>query len=182
MRPCGKHRPAEPALLYCALPPAPSSRAAAGTAAAASNPCTAAHRPPASPLSSAGPEPLFLSQMRRPAGIDIAWPLPAMIRLMEPAPQRPTADGNALLRVQVVRQQRHRPARGLVAATARVTCQHRSQPPRREPTALPRTATPRPIHECVRIPPCAILPQPAVHTGAVDMAAAGSLGHRLTLG
>ena len=124
----------------------------------------------------------FSEPDRRPAGIDIAWPLPAMIRLMEPAPQRPIADGNALLRVQVVRQQRHRPARGLVAATARVTCQHRSQPPRREPTALPRPATPRPIHECGRIPPCAILPQPAVHTGAVDMAAAGSLGHRLPLG
>src|SRR5215212_7803728 len=154
----------------------------AGRAAAASNLYTAARRPLASLPSGGGPEPLFLGQMPRSPGIDIARPLPAIVRLMEPAPQRPGADGNALTRGQVVRQQRYRRARGLVATTARVTGQRRRQPPRREPATLPRPTTSRPICERGRLPPCAILPQPAVHAGAVDMAAAGSLGHGLPLG
>src|SRR5918997_2387918 len=111
--------------------------------------------------------------MPRSSGINVARPLPAIVRLVEAAPQRPGADGNALMRSQVVRQQRHRPARGPAATTARVTSQHRRQPPQREPAALPRPTTPRPIDERGHIPPCTILPQPAVHTGAVDVAAAG---------
>ena len=55
-------------------------------------------------------------------------------------------------------------------------------PSRREPTTLPRPTTPRPIREHGCVPPCAILRQPAVHTGAVDKAAASGLGHSLPLG
>ena len=119
--------------------------------------------------------------MRRSPSIDVTRPLPAIARFVKAAPQRPGADGNVLLRCQVVRQQWHRPTRGQIAAAARVPGQHCSQSSRREPTALPWPTTPWSIHELGCIPPYAVLRQPAVHAGAVDTAAAGSLGHTLPL-
>src|SRR3712207_2697111 len=101
---------------------------------------TAAHHPCASPPSGVGSGPFFLRQMNGALDIDIAWSLPAIARLVQPTPQGPRADGDAL-RGQVVRQQRHRPARGLVAAAARVAGQGRRQPPPREGVMKDRKST-----------------------------------------
>src|ERR687886_412976 len=97
--------------------------AAAETASAASSRCTAPHPRSATLSSSAGPSPLFLGQMSRTLSIDVAWSLPAIPRLVQPAPQGARAERDAVVRGQVVRQQRHRPACSLVAAVARVTRQ-----------------------------------------------------------
>src|ERR671932_248257 len=82
-------------------------RAGAEAAATASSRGTAADRPSASPPSDVGSAPLFLRQMNRPLAIDITRALPAIARLVQPAPQRPGADRDALCG-QVVRQQWHR--------------------------------------------------------------------------
>jgi hypothetical protein len=114
-------------------------------------------------------------------GIDIAGPLPAIARLVQPTPQCPRADRDAL-RGQVVRQQRHRPACGLVAAAARVARQGRRQPPRRQRAMKARTPAARPVAERRGLMLCPVLGQPPVDAGAVDPAAAGRLGHGMPLG
>src|SRR5215212_6158709 len=71
----------------------------------------------------AGLSPLFLGQMRRPPGIDIARSLPAIIGLMEAPAQRSGTDGDAVTSLQILPEQWHRPTRGLIAAAARVVRQ-----------------------------------------------------------
>src|SRR5215212_12155638 len=66
----------------------------------------------------AGLSPLFLGQMRRPPGIDIARSLPAIIGLMEAPAQRSGTDGDAVTSLQILPEQWHRPTRGLIAAAA----------------------------------------------------------------
>jgi hypothetical protein len=113
--------------------------------------------------------------------IDVARALPAIACLVQPAPQGPRADREAL-RGQIVRQQRHRPACGLVAAAARVTRQGRRQPQRRERQVTTGAPAARPVAERGGVVFGPVLRQPPVHAGAVDPAAAGRLGHGMPLG
>jgi len=100
---------------------------------------------------------------------------------VQPTPQRLRADREAF-RGQVVRQQRHRPARGLVAAAARVARQGRRQPLRREPRLTAGTSAARPVDQGRGLMLGPVLHQPAMHTGAVDPAAAGRFGDGMPLG
>src|SRR5215207_8462201 len=113
--------------------------------------------------------------MSRALDIDVAGPLPAITRLVQPPSQRPRTDGDTL-RSQVVRQQRHRPARGLVAAAARIACQGGRQPPWCEWAMEARTPAARPVEERGGLMLSLVLHQPSVDAGAVDPAAAGRLG------
>src|SRR5918911_414713 len=155
--------------------------AAAETASAASSRCTAPHPRSATLSSSAGPSPLFLGQMSRTLSIDVAWSLPAIPRLVQPA-QGARAERDAVVRGQVVRQQRHRPACSLVAAVAGVTRQPRGKAARCEPALPPRSAAARPVGECAGITPGEVARQPAAHAGAIDAAEACGLGQAAPLG
>jgi hypothetical protein len=119
--------------------------------------------------------------MRRARDIDVARALPAIARLVQPTPQGPGADREAL-GGQVVRQQRHRPACGLVAAAARVAGQGGGQPPRREGVVKARTPAARPVDQGRGLMLSLVLHQPSVDAGAVDPAAAGRLGDGMPLG
>src|SRR5215218_2654473 len=119
--------------------------------------------------------------MSRALDIDVARPLPAITRLVQPAPQGPRADRDAL-RSQGVRQERHRPARGLVAAAARIAGQGGRQPPWCERAMEARTPAARPVEERGGLMLSLVLHQPSVDAGAVDPAAAGRLGDGMPLG
>src|SRR5215213_7253187 len=119
--------------------------------------------------------------MSRALDIDVARALPAIARLMQPTPQGPGADGEAL-GGQVVRQQRHRPACGLVAAAARIAGQGGGQPPRREGVVKARTPAARPVDQGRGLMLSLVLHQPSVDAGAIDPAAAGRLGDGMPLG
>src|SRR3954465_13602059 len=110
--------------------------------------------------------------MSRALDIDVAGPLPAIARLVQPTPQGAGADREAL-RGQVVRQQRHRPARGLVAAAARVAGQGCRQPLWWERGMEARTPAAWPVDQGRGLMLGPVLDEPAVHAGAVDAAAAG---------
>src|SRR5829696_349393 len=84
---------------------------------------TAARRMRAKRRADAGLFPLFLGQMHCPPGVDVARPLPAVIRLMQAPAQRSGADGDAVTSLQILPEQWHRPTRGLIAAAARVVRQ-----------------------------------------------------------
>src|SRR6185436_7890818 len=95
----------------------------------------------------AGLSPLFLGQMHGPPGIDVAGPLPAVVRRMQTAAQRAGADCNAVALLQILPEQWHRPTRGLIAATARVARQGCRQAAWGEPRRRVRSAAARPVRQ-----------------------------------
>src|SRR4029079_19454967 len=117
------------------------------TAAATSSRSTAARRRRANQRAGAGLSPLFLGQMHCPSGIDVAGPLPAVVRRVQTAAQRAGADCDAVALLQILLEQWHRPTRGLIAATARVTCQGYRQEAWSEPRRRVRSAAPRSIRQ-----------------------------------
>ena len=61
--------------------------------------------------------------MRCPSNIDVARPLPTIVRRVQTAAQRAGADCDAVALLQILPEQWHCPTRGLIAATARVVRQ-----------------------------------------------------------
>jgi len=101
---------------------------------------------------------------------------------MQAAAQRSGADRDAVAPVQVLPEQRHRPARRLVAAAARVACQGRRQEAWGEPRGRGRSAAAWPVRQGGGIMGRQVAFDPPANTEPRGAHAPGRLADRLSFG
>src|SRR4051794_9556439 len=119
--------------------------------------------------------------MHCPPGVDVAGPLPAIVRLMEAAAQRAGADRDTMALLQIMPEQWHRPTRGLIAAAARVGCEGCRQATWGKLRGRVRSSAARSVHQSGGIMGRQVAFGPPANTEPRGAYAPGRLTDRLSL-